>query len=92
MLLDVFICFTQGDNDANLCKIVRCKWFSAGNMSIPSKQRSLHNMEFISYILKVIEIVELGMKSLLSKLVVHGLLHCCKKLLAMLSMEDDGLF
>ena len=56
MLFDVFICFTQGDNDANLCKIVRCKRFSEGNMSIPSKQRSLHNMELISYILKMIEI------------------------------------
>ena len=43
-------------NDANLCKIARCKWFSVGNMSIPSNQRSLHNMEFISYILRVIEI------------------------------------
>lgn len=83
MLLDAFICSTQGNNDAHLCKIVRCNRFSGGNMSIPSKQRSLHNMEFISYVLNVIEIasklyieeiyrITLGVKSLFSQVVIYG--------------------
>ena len=56
MLLDVFICFIPYNNDATLCKIIRCNRFSAGNISISSKYSSLHNMKFLPYIFKVIEI------------------------------------